>query len=49
MDFEEYLNEVVTEARKLGYDKQAVMCFKYDIQESYEDGKKIQECVDEHF
>lgn len=49
MSFEEYLNEVVIEARKLGYDKQAVMCFKYDIQKSYEYDKTIQECIDEHF
>ena len=49
MSFKEYYYEVSLLVKMLGYSDYGVKVFKFDIQESYENGQTVQECVDLHF
>ena len=44
IEFEEYFEACCAESRKLGYVHPAV--FRIDIEECYEEGKSVQQCVE---
>lgn len=45
MSFEEYYKEVFEQAKLLGYNKQVIDCFLFDIEQHYQDGLTVEECV----
>lgn len=49
MSFEEYCKEVVQQAQILGYHKQVIDCFLFDIKQHYEDGLSVDECIEIEF
>lgn len=49
MSFEDYYKEVLFIAMGLGYNKQVVDCFMFDIERHYENGLTVDECVEIEF
>ena len=49
MSFEDYYKEVLFIAMGLGYNKQVVDCFMFDIERHYEKGLTVDECVEIEF
>ena len=49
MDFQEYYKEVLYKARSLGYSKQVVDCFMFDIERHYENGLTVDDCIEIEF
>lgn len=45
MSFEDYYKEVLQQAQLLGYHKQVVDCFLFDIEQHYLDGLTVDECI----
>lgn len=49
MEFNEYLDEVVNQARTLGYDYKTVAYFIGDIRDCFEQGMSVEECIEKEF
>lgn len=45
MSFEDYYKEVLQQAQLLGYNKQVIDCFLFDIEQHYQDGLTVDECI----
>lgn len=49
MTYSDYLYEVIKVALTYGYSQSAINCFEQDIQDCYDRGCTVEECVEEVF